>query len=128
MNTPTYTQYTTLTQIVFIMLPSMIVRRELRSRNAIDTDVALDLDTFASVVSGEGELLLHRAVTGQLRVPDFESLTQIIKEVYEEVLPDKSGHNAEYIPQLARVNPDQFVSIPQLINYPFVFCCVRLAV
>ena len=32
----------------------------------------------------------------------------VIKKVYEIVLPNKGGNNADYIPTLARVDPEQF--------------------
>jgi len=79
----------------------------LAENGAIDNDVQLDMPTFTHIVS-DCELLIHRCVQRQLRIPDFESFTEIIKEVYEEVLPDVSGENAQYIPQLAEVDPDQF--------------------
>jgi hypothetical protein len=82
--------------------------RKLASRGAVVEDVALDLDAFTFVTS-EAELLIHKSVTGCLRIPDFDTLTQIIRDVYAEVLPDTSGENAQYIPQLAEVDPDQFV-------------------
>ena len=52
--------------------------------------------------------LLHRAATGDLRVPDFGSLRACIERVYREVLPNRGGQNAQYIPQLAQVDPEQF--------------------
>ena len=34
---------------------------------------------------------------------------KILEEIYQEILPFKeSGHQADYIPALAKVNPDQF--------------------
>jgi len=84
------------------------ILEHLKKRDALDKDVLLDLPTFSEVVSGEGELLVSKCVNGHLRIPDFESFSEIIREVYEEVLPDESGENAQYIPQLAEVDPDQF--------------------
>merc|ERR1719163_1579697 len=52
--------------------------------------------------------LVHRAVQGRLRVPDFKSFKEGFEKVYADVLPDKSGDNADYIPQLATVDPEQF--------------------
>lgn len=82
--------------------------QELKAIDAVDNDVALNKEAFFKAVDGEGELLVHKAVNGQLRVPDFETFSNIIKEVYDEVLPDESGENAQYIPQLAQVDSDQF--------------------
>jgi glutaminase len=82
--------------------------RQLQALDGIENDVPLSLEQFDKVVSGEGELLVHKAVLRRLRVPDFETLKRTIEEVYEEVLPDESGENASYIPQLADVDPNQF--------------------
>ena len=51
--------------------------------------------------------LIRRAVEGNLAVPDFATLTADIERMYRELLPVTSGQVAGYIPQLARVNPDQ---------------------
>lgn len=41
-------------------------------------------------------------------IPDFEDFCQEIKEIYEFTLPNQGGAVATYIPQLARVNPEQY--------------------
>lgn len=52
--------------------------------------------------------LIHKCVTGVLRVPDFEMLTEVIDKIFDQVEPNKDGENAQYIPQLAEVDPEQF--------------------
>jgi glutaminase len=81
--------------------------QELARLNAVDVDRALTLGEFA-VATHTCSTLLHRAATGDLRVPDFGSLRAVIERVYETVEPDKGGDNAQYIPQLAQVDPEQF--------------------
>jgi glutaminase len=54
-----------------------------------------------------GSSLIRRAVEGDLAVPDFAALTADIERMYRELLPLTSGQVAGYIPQLARVDPDQ---------------------
>lgn len=51
--------------------------------------------------------LIRRAVEGNLAVPDFAALTADIERMYAELLPVRSGAVADYIPQLARVDPGQ---------------------
>jgi glutaminase len=51
--------------------------------------------------------LIRRAVEGNLAVPDFAALTADITQMYDELLPVRSGSVADYIPQLKRVDPDQ---------------------
>lgn len=43
-------------------------------------------------------VLIHKAVSGTLRVPNFDELCSIIKEVYTEVEKNETGANATYIP------------------------------
>ena len=45
---------------------------------------------------------------GDLIIPDFESFTTKVKKIFDETKSNKEGHVADYIPQLARVNPDQY--------------------
>ena len=52
--------------------------------------------------------MIHRTLEGRLKVPDFNSFEGLFKEVYEIVKENKSGNNADYIPQLAAVDPEQF--------------------
>jgi len=63
----------------------------------LDKDYEMTLDDFASATSS-CNTLFHRIVTGNLRVPNFEGLRQVIKEVYAIVEPNRSGANATYIP------------------------------
>ena len=52
--------------------------------------------------------LVERALNGRLIIPDFVKFTKIIQSIYEETLPNRDGANADYIPQLAKVNPEQY--------------------
>ncbi|MFF4159268.1 glutaminase A [Streptomyces sp. NPDC001678] len=52
--------------------------------------------------------IIERAACGELVVPDFPALVSDLRRIYEEVRADRSGSVAAYIPQLARVAPDQF--------------------
>jgi glutaminase len=51
--------------------------------------------------------LIRRAVEGNLAVPDFRALAGDITRMYDELLPVRSGAVADYIPQLARLDPEQ---------------------
>jgi glutaminase len=52
--------------------------------------------------------LIARAIRGDLVIPDFHTLTAEIREMYRSLLADDRGAVADYIPQLKRVDPDQF--------------------
>lgn len=50
--------------------------------------------------------LLNRALSCSLAIPEFKEFCTQIKSIYDELRNVKGGKNAQYIPQLARVNPD----------------------
>ena len=52
--------------------------------------------------------LIDRALTNQLVLPDFEGFCGDVYEIYEDTKKDRSGANADYIPQLASVNPELY--------------------
>ncbi|WP_372405347.1 glutaminase A [Streptomyces luteireticuli] len=52
--------------------------------------------------------IIERAACGGLAVPDFPALVGDLRRIYQEVRADQGGAVATYIPQLARVDPDQF--------------------
>ena len=52
--------------------------------------------------------LLQQIFQRKLIIPKFTEFTNHIKKIYETTLKCKDGHNADYIPQLARVNPEQY--------------------
>ena len=83
------------------------VYRELSQMGALTQDYKLSLYEFSKLVSSAISLL-YRCVEGKLRVPDWQSFEAIFKEIFEIVEENTSGNNADYIPQLAAVNPDQF--------------------
>lgn len=56
----------------------------------------------------EQNALIKKSLTDNLVLPDFESFCQEIEDIFLETIKNKSGKVADYIPQLARVNPEQF--------------------
>lgn len=66
----------------------------------------LDKAHFFDIASQSA--LLRNGLTGQLVIPDFESFSEFVEGIYDEVKTIKRGKVADYIPQLARVNPDLF--------------------
>jgi glutaminase len=73
--------------------------RSLEELGAVAANRDLTLQEFAHAAQS-CSTLLHRAATGDLRVPDFGSLRAVIERVYRDVLPNKEGENAQYIPQV----------------------------
>ena len=66
----------------------------------------IDFGQFKALAKHNSSLI-RRAVEGNLAVPDFPALTSDIDRMYTELLPVRSGAVADYIPQLARVDPEQ---------------------
>eukprot|EP00009_Paramoeba_aestuarina_P011561 CAMPEP_0201524130 /NCGR_PEP_ID=MMETSP0161_2-20130828/21129_1 /ASSEMBLY_ACC=CAM_ASM_000251 /TAXON_ID=180227 /ORGANISM="Neoparamoeba aestuarina, Strain SoJaBio B1-5/56/2" /LENGTH=512 /DNA_ID=CAMNT_0047923413 /DNA_START=72 /DNA_END=1610 /DNA_ORIENTATION=- len=52
--------------------------------------------------------LIERALTNDLVIKDFKAFRNDLDEICEETMKNEKGNNAQYIPQLAEVNPDQF--------------------
>ena len=53
-------------------------------------------------------LLVERALQGNMVIPDFRVFCEEIGDIYQTLLQNREGKVADYIPQLARVAPDQF--------------------
>lgn len=65
----------------------------------------VDFPQFASLVS---EPVIRRALEGELVVPDFQDLAARMTRIYDDVLPDRSGRVAQYIPTLRDADPERF--------------------
>ncbi len=104
----------TIGQLVRILEASGLRRddRRLRSTwNNIDqTDAAqpIDADEFERILAPEESVLVERALSGHLILPDFADFRTRLTEIFERCREDRSGAVASYIPQLARVEPDKF--------------------
>jgi len=67
----------------------------------------LSWDDFSQVIK-PSILLIERALTHRLAIPDFESFSAELEDIYQQVSSNRSGAVANYIPQLGRVDPEQF--------------------
>jgi len=61
-----------------------------------------------SVFARQSSLVATKALMGNLIFPDFPAFRKEIDSIHEVVKPQDSGHVATYIPQLGRVDPNQF--------------------
>jgi glutaminase len=76
--------------------------------NADDHDGSgLTMEQFTAACEASGGLIA-RALRGDLVVPDFPRLISEVQDMYARVQADKRGAVANYIPQLAGVNPEKF--------------------
>ena len=67
----------------------------------------INFEEFINLMS-LGGLLIERALRGELAVPDFKKFSNNLDIIYDEVINNRSGELASYIPPLAEVNPEQF--------------------
>ncbi|XP_037068233.1 glutaminase kidney isoform, mitochondrial-like [Pollicipes pollicipes] len=66
--------------------------------------LCFDEDVFKGVIMDNIDII-HKALTGDLVIPHFESLCEHLEELYELCEKDDSGKVASYIPQLERFDP-----------------------
>ncbi|MDX2135092.1 MAG: glutaminase A [Saprospiraceae bacterium] len=52
--------------------------------------------------------IVKNAFTKNLVIPDFSEFLQDIEDIFKQTIKNTDGHVATYIPQLARVDPEQF--------------------
>ncbi|WP_234571297.1 glutaminase A [Rhodohalobacter sp. 614A] len=52
--------------------------------------------------------LIKKSLTENLVIPDFEAFCKQVEEIFQDTKKNHRGNVADYIPQLARVNPDHF--------------------
>ncbi|CAG5105628.1 Oidioi.mRNA.OKI2018_I69.chr1.g2303.t1.cds [Oikopleura dioica] len=87
------------------LLPFMNRMRDFQLSPAKGEEVAPIMpDDFMNLI-GDAEELIVKAFSGNLVIPDFSTFKQTVTEIYEELKDFNSGHPADYIPQLARVDP-----------------------
>ncbi len=68
----------------------------------------MSADRFARSVASEEATLVHRALSGDLVIPDFKSFTEVCTTLFEECRQEQGGAVASYIPQLARIDPELY--------------------
>ena len=65
---------------------------------------------------------LHRCLSGDLVIPEWKEFTDKILDIYLQTQTNTSGNLANYIPQLARVDPEQYqVSICSIDGQQFSY-------
>lgn len=115
-------EYTTKSDILSLLHKNGIEKRDRRVTGMISKleDYSLnekvDFATFANITR-ENTPLLSRCMQRTLIIPDFDAFSSKVRVIFDKVKNIKQGELASYIPQLARVNPDNFaVSICTIDN------------
>ncbi|HEX9853355.1 MAG TPA: glutaminase, partial [Woeseiaceae bacterium] len=87
--------------------PRLTSLTEQLHRHGADSRGAINCAEFDDVMTA-GQSLLERTVKEELVIPQFSKFASKIEEIFELTKENRSGEVASYIPQLARVAPDQF--------------------
>ena len=74
-------------------------------QSEIGVKKVVTLDEF-KIATKDCTFILNQALSSNLIIPDFAAFSKEIKEIYESLKVVKGGKNADYIPQLARINPN----------------------
>ncbi|MFF0342297.1 glutaminase A [Kribbella sp. NPDC004875] len=71
--------------------------------------VQIDLDQFAEIAQ-HGDGMIGRALTGDLAVSpeEFQEFARGVEAVYADLLPNRDGNVADYIPTLRDADPEKF--------------------
>ncbi len=76
-------------------------------RKKIREGQRISFTAFSELVN-ENPILIFKALTGKLIVPEFSEFCEHIKTIYDRVMENREGKVASYIPQLAQVPHDAF--------------------
>ncbi|WP_371403892.1 glutaminase A [Kribbella sp. NBC_00662] len=76
----------------------------------VDTQpVEIDFRQYAGIAE-HGDGIVHRALAGELAVPpdEFREYARSIEAMYADLLPNRDGNVADYIPTLRDADPERF--------------------
>jgi len=73
----------------------------------LDPPDKIELEKFSEAIA-PSVALVEQALQGRLVIPDFENFCTEMQEIYDITKTNTDGAVADYIPQLGRVNPDQY--------------------
>ena len=68
----------------------------------------LSYETFCELIH-PNILLVEQALQGKVVIPDFDAFCDEITRIYERTKTNEKGEVADYIPQLAKVDPQMEV-------------------
>ena len=89
--------------------PRLVETRRALQSIAIEhqTPSRLDFAEFGRVIK-PSILIIEQALQRRLAIPDFGQFASDLQRIFDVAAADRSGRVADYIPQLGRVNPEQF--------------------
>eukprot|EP00004_Rigifila_ramosa_P011051 TRINITY_DN232_c0_g1_i3.p1 TRINITY_DN232_c0_g1~~TRINITY_DN232_c0_g1_i3.p1 ORF type:complete len:906 (-),score=190.26 TRINITY_DN232_c0_g1_i3:54-2597(-) len=108
----TASPHITLGAFVAAIEVSGIRRSDRRVEKVLGKAASLQLSKSVTLAEFSGfltaEPLLARAISGNLTIPDFQSFSIQVKEIFDATAQFRGGDVARYIPQLAMVDPEQY--------------------
>ena len=100
-------------KLLFFLSTNGIVKTDpriddtLKKLNELDIEHPfMDLDKFIECIE-PSIVLIDKVLSGQLIIPDFKDFTYSILDIYQKISKITDGHVADYIPQLARIDPNK---------------------
>ena len=100
-------------KLLFFLSTNGIVKTDpriddtLKKLNELDIEHPfMDLDQFIECIE-PSIVLIDKVLSGQLIIPDFKDFTYSILDIYQKISKITDGHVADYIPQLARIDPNK---------------------
>ena len=75
--------------------------------DALEPGRDLGYEEFAEVVQ-PNLLLIDRLLSGRAIIPEFADFAGEMRRIFDDIRPERGGLVADYIPQLSRVDGDQF--------------------
>jgi glutaminase len=90
-----------------ILIDDPRIRETVATLNGLDAAHQITYDEFKQIARRNSGLI-KKAIQGNLAIPDFPSLLADFREMFERVRENAAARVADYIPQLGRVNPEQF--------------------
>lgn len=83
------------------------LRETMRRLHEFGRKDPIDEVAFAAIVAPSLDLVA-RALQGHLVIPHWSKFTDALTEIYEQTLSERGGKNADYIPYLARKDPEKY--------------------
>lgn len=106
-------EYVTKKDIIALLIDNGIRRKDSRVIDLItkledhSSTQEIYFEEFAELAANHSAIL-ERCAKGLMIIPDFKEFSDTIKQIYDEVHGNQDGNVATYIPQLGRVDPEQF--------------------
>ena len=90
-----------------LRLDDIRIKESVKILNEYPINATLTIEDFCRIIR-PNIILIERALRGQFVIPSFTHFRSQLETLYAKASSDTSGAVADYIPQLGRVDPDQF--------------------